>query len=180
MNVQPSELAKFEKYLCKIYDECERDVNNQYFGEGKKPTKEWCNAKDEATGEKNCLGLGTAKHECCKKKINDVKKISRTKLSRKVQAEPKMDVPGGGQCIPDVIVGSPPCDAVYDFKTNCPLTATSMPKWPLYGYGPGQRKPPNQDFIGKTQDVILRAACRFKPEMIHPNSKTCKKAKGEK
>jgi hypothetical protein len=82
-------------------------------------------------------------------------------------------VPGGGWCKPDVMVGTPPsCQAVFDFKTSCPLTPSSKASWPIYG--PGGRTAPNPSYNGKTQAAIYKDACGVQPVIIHPNSEACK------
>jgi len=175
MNIEPGVLANFEKALCQIVNQCEREVNDKNFGPGKKPNKEWCHSIDKTTGKKNYLVLGDEKTKCCERKVNERKAKSTTPFSKEVHAEKKIPVPGGGSCIPDVMVGHPPsCQAVYDFKSSCPLTPQSKPSWPIHGYGQGQRKPPNPAYEGKTQFDVYKDACGVEPKQIHPNSEACK------
>lgn len=174
---QDSLIAKFEKFLCKTIKECENEVNDKNHGKGNKPTKEWCNTTIPGTNppRTNAMQAGIDKAKCAEDKINAVKDRSPTDFAKAVQAEKKIPVPGGGNCIPDVMVGSPPaCQKVYDFKTSCPMTPTTPPPsaWPKYG--PGGRTPPNPSYNGKTQADIYRDACGVEPEMIHPNSEKCK------
>jgi uncharacterized Zn-binding protein involved in type VI secretion len=168
-------IANFEKYLCKAINECEKEVNEEKFGKGNKPTKEWCRAQGRTPGKTNTMEIGEEKAKCAENKINSVKARSSTDFSKLVQTEKYVPVPGGGWCKPDVMVGSPSdCHAVYDFKTSCPLTSESKPDWPRYGSRRGQRTPPNPNYEGRTQNVIYRDACGVEPKIIHPNSETCK------
>jgi hypothetical protein len=174
-NVEASVLANFEKALCQIVKQCEKEVNEKKFGPGGKPDKTWCQSTNSASGEKNYLEIGDEKSKCCERKVNERKAKSKTEFSKTVQAEKFVPVPGGGRCKPDVMVGTPPsCDAVYDFKSSCPLTPNSKPSWPVYGSAPGQRTPPNPHYDGKTQAEIYADSCGVKPKLIHPNSETCK------
>jgi uncharacterized Zn-binding protein involved in type VI secretion len=171
---QDALIAKFEKFLCKCIKECENEVNDAVLGKGNKPTKEWCNKKIDPKTT-NAMDMGTKKAKCCEDKINAVKDRSPTEFAKAVSAEKYVPVPGGGWCKPDIMVGSPPtCQKVYDFKTSCPLTATTPPpkNWPMYG--PGGRTPPNPSYNNKTQAHIYKDACGVEPEAIHPNSEKCK------
>jgi uncharacterized Zn-binding protein involved in type VI secretion len=174
---QDALIAKFERYLCRVINECENEVNDKVLGKGNKPSKAWCKAPAAGAppGTNNAMMMGTKKAECAEQKINDVKGRSPTDFSKAVHAERTVPVPGGGNCRPDVMVGSPPsCQKVYDFKTSCPMTPTTPPpsSWPTYG--PGGRTPPNPSYAGKTQAQIYKDACGVEPEMVHPNSEKCK------
>lgn len=176
-NVESGVLANFEKALCQIVKQCEKEVNEKKFGPGGKPDRAWCQSTDSSSGKKNYLEIGDEKGKCCERKVNERKTKSKTEFSKTVQAEKRVRVPGGGWCRPDVMVGIPRiCDAVYDFKSSCPLTPSSRPSWPTYGYAPGQRRPPNPNYNGKTQADIYKDACGIDPKLIHPNSDTCKNA----
>lgn len=170
---QAALIAKFEKYLCRIIRECEDEVNDEKFGKGNKPTKQWCNSPGSKEGWTNAMEIGEEKAKCAENKINNVKAKSKTPFSKAVHAEQYVPVPGGGYCKPDVMLGTPPnCQKVYDFKTSCPLTPESKPSWPIYGYG--GRKAPNPSYNGKTQAHIYKDACGVDPDFIHPNSEKCK------
>lgn len=176
--IQATVPASFERFLCNAIKQCENEVNDAVLGEGNKPTKDWCNsqASERKPRTTNGMMMGTKKGECAEKKINDVKKRSSTDFSKTVWAERETKVPGGGKCRPDVMVGLPPeCLKVYDFKTSCPLTASTPPHkyWPTYRTG-SSREPPNADWEGKTQAQLYRFVCGVEPEMIHPNSRKCK------
>lgn len=169
----PAAIANFEKALCQIIRQCEQEVNDSRFGPGKAPTRDWCKQPGSDPTQTNAMELGTEKAKCAERKVNERKAKSTTDFAKTVHAEQRIRVPGGGTCVPDVMVGTAPnCAAVYDFKTSCPLTPTSKPSWPIYG--PGGRRPPNPAYNGKTQADIYRDACGVEPKIIHPNSEACK------
>jgi len=168
-------IANFEKALCQIINQCEKEVNDRLFGPGGKPDKTWCKSPGAEPNTTKAMEIGNEKAKCAERKVNERKNKSTTDFSKTVQAEKYVRVPGGGWCKPDVVVGSPPsCDAVYDFKTSCPLTPSSKPSWPTYGTGRGQRTPPNPQYAGKTQFDIYKDSCGVEPKLIHPNSEICK------
>ncbi len=168
----PAVIANFVAALCQIINQCEKEVNDAKFGAGNKPTRDWCKAPGSEPGTTNAMEIGTAKAECAERKVNERKAKSSSPLSKDVQAEKYVPVPGGGWCKPDVMVGAAPnCQAVYDFKTSCPLTPSSKPSWPVYG--PGGRTAPNPSYNGKTQADIYKDACGADPVLIHPNAEAC-------
>jgi uncharacterized Zn-binding protein involved in type VI secretion len=169
----PAAIANLIKALCQIINQCENEVNSAKFGPGNKPTKEWCRAPGSDPSKTNAMEIGEEKAKCAENKVNQRKAKSDTPLSKDVQAEKYVPVPGGGWCKPDVMVGTPPsCQAVFDFKTSCPLTPSSKASWPIYG--PGGRTAPNPSYNGKTQAAIYKDACGVQPVIIHPNSEACK------
>ena len=166
MNVQAA-LPNFEKALCQIVRQCEEEENRKIGG---KPDREWCKAPGKNPEKTNAQELGIAKDKCCERKVNERKRKSTTEFSKQVKTQKWIDLPGGGACCPDVVVGSPPsCDAVYDFKSSCPLTPRSKPRWGTY-----RTKSGNPRFDGKPQNEVYEFACGKKPKIIHPNSETCK------
>ena len=173
-NVESVIWEKFEEELCQIFNKCEKKVNEEKFGPGGKPDYKWCDDINSDSGKKNRLELGTEKHKCFEKEVNEKKEDAKSELSKKkVQAEEKLDACGGGKIKPDVIVGEPPIyDAVYDFKTSCPLTSKSEGKWTIYKKGT-DNPPPNSDYDGRSQAEAYKDACRVKPKIIHPHSDAC-------
>lgn len=173
-NIEAAILANFERALCQIVKQCEKEENEKLFGPGGKPDKEWCHST-ASTGKKNYLELGTAKTKCCERKVNERKAKSTTDFSKEVHAEKPISIPGGSHIQPDVVVGSSkPYDGVYDFKSSCPLTPKSKADWPIYDGK--DRKPPHPDYLGKSQGEVYEEVCGKKPKIIHPNSETCKNA----
>lgn len=170
---QDALIAKFEQILCRIVEECHNEINDKKFGKGNKPPAKWCS--DQVPGEKpNYLKIGDEKDECCTKKLNDLKQGSKTDFSRAVKVQKNVRAKGGGWIKPDVMVGQPPnCQKVYDFKSTCQLTPTSEVYWFAYKEG-GWRPPPNPTYKGKSQWHAYKDACGVAPDIIHPNSPTCK------
>ena len=178
MNLEPVTKAKFEKYLCKIVEDCEKEENEKQFGHGGKPDKAWCDSPGKKPGKNNAREFGITKHECYDRKIMEVKAKSSTDFSKNVRTKYEGPVKGGGSCFPDVIVGDVwDCAAVYDFKSSCPLTPESKPSWSIYGYGKGKTIPPNKSWEGRTQGECYAETFEVEPEIIHPNSKVCGKYK---
>lgn len=157
-------IAKFTKTLCRFLKEC-----TEAHDKGQPPDKAKCDAPGKS--KLYYLERGDAIDQCCKKKIEDKKPKGSV-----VQTKAEMPVLGG-TCYPDVVVGSPPCPAVYDFKTSCPPKppGAKPPNWPKYGDGTGfTRFTANEDWRGKTQAEVYNKACGKEPTMIHANSPECK------
>ena len=174
MEMQSPVLANFERALCQIIKQCEREVNDQYFGKGNQPSKAWCQAPSTAPGaspgEKQSQELGKAKDACAEKKVNQRKAASQTPFSKTVQTQPWVPVQGGGgMCHPDVIVGTPPnCDAVYDFKTSCPPSPDKKGSWGTY-----KSKSGATSYEGASQYDVYKDSCGDDPTIIHPNADIC-------
>lgn len=176
MNLEPGTRANFEKALCQIVEQCEKIENEKQFGPGGKPDKAWCDSPGKKPGKNNAREFGIAKDKCCERKVKERKAKSTTAFSQDVRTQYQAPVGRYGWCYPDVIVGHVwDCAAVYDFKSSCPLTPESKPSWPTYGYGKGQRRPPDKSYNGKTQGKCYADTFGVKPKIIHPNSETCKK-----
>lgn len=160
-------IAKFTKTLCKFLKEC-----TEAHDKGNPPDKAKCDSPGTPPHDFYRTERGEAIHTCCKNKIEEKKPQGSI-----VRTDPWMPVPGlGGHCKPDVVVGSPPCPAVFDFKTSCPPLPPSSPTpaWPVYGNGPRQRRTQNTSWHGKSQADVAQRACGKRPTMIHANSPECK------
>jgi hypothetical protein len=124
----PKTVAELETMLCQIWAKCERAVNRKY--KNKNKDWKWCN-KDS-----NRFKTGGEKHTCCRNALqaaqdkNAKKKRGKGKILPDVKLDPRCNLPNGGFCKPDVVLGSP-ARKVYDFKFQCPPT-TKAPAWPLY------------------------------------------------
>ena len=173
----PKSVDELETMLCRIWAQCQRAVTRKNKSKNKK--WDWCN-KDG-----NRFKTGGDAHRCCKQKLEAAKKKNAKKkrnkgtILPKLQTDPRCNLPNGGYCKPDVVVGSP-AEQVYDFKFQCPPTAKA-PKWPLYsaeGFANkvhGVRKPPNPIDDELTQDKIIEAATGKEPKMINENTEPCSK-----
>jgi hypothetical protein len=168
----------FEEVLCRFLKECTEKYDEQF--PGGKPKKEWCK---QPSSDPDCPTKGTERGkkigECCEKKINDVKKVSKSDFSKTVKAEQWVKVDElGGSCKPDVHAGTPPnCAGVWDFKTSCPPLHPDAPPpdWPIYGDGTNfTRFTKNEGWHGKSQAEVYEKACGSEPVMIHENSEACK------
>jgi hypothetical protein len=156
-------IAKFTKMLCKFLKEC-----TEAHDKGTPPDKARCDAPGAAPPDTYAMDRGTAIDKCCKEKIEAKKPKGSV-----VRTDRWMEVPGwGGSCQPDVVVGSPPCHAVYDFKTSCP-PSKPKPDWPIYGNGPRQRRTQNLSWHQKSQADVYQRACGKRPTMIHAKSPEC-------
>jgi len=165
-----------QKKLCEIIKECEQEENNKVMKQGGDPTGfGWCKAHGKT--------LGNMKHECAAKKIDAEKAKKPPGLDPRVQNEPKIPVPGGGNIKPDVTVGLPPnCEAVFDFKTSCPIGKAKPGEsiFPIYFSSAADRKlfpeartAPNKNFDGQRQDQIYSKVCKAETKALHPNGKNC-------
>lgn len=169
-NIDPALLANFVKALCQYLQKCTEEHDK-----GVTPSREWCNSPGSKPGKTKGMERGSAIDKCVENRINRMKGKSETDFSKEVHAQQPVEVPGlGGECIPDVIVGTPPeCAAVYDIKTSCPPDKPP-PDWPVYGDGSfGTRRVENTSWYGKTQGEIYRKACGPEPKIIHKNSPEC-------
>jgi hypothetical protein len=173
-------LEQFARLLCRYLKECTDAQDN-----GKPPARDQCRqSSSKYPGKTYGQERGLDIDKCVKDKVNKAKKPDsavklpgyRDPVSR--QTTPQVPVPGlGGNCEPDVIVGTPPkCDAAYDIKTNCPprSKANGKPPWPTYGDGSNYTYTAAQEsWHGKTQEEVYEKACGVKPTMIHANSPEC-------
>lgn len=165
----PRELIdQFTKRLCTYLKECTDSQDA-----GRPPTRNQCKqASSKYPGKTYAQERGTDIDACVKKKVNAKKKPDSV-----VKTDPPITVPGlGGTCYPDIVVGTLPCDAVYDIKTNCPPRpkANGKPPWPTYGDGTNfTYKVEQQSWHGKTQEQVYQTACGRTPTMIHANSPEC-------
>jgi hypothetical protein len=169
-------VADIQNKLCQIIKECEQEWNQKIMEQNGDPTSYgWCKA--------HAKSLGNLKHDCAAKKIDKEKAKTPPGLPADVQNSPKIKVPGGGNIIPDVTVGLPPnCQAVFDFKTSCPI---GRPKpgesiFPTYFSDPadrklfpGSRKAPNPNYNGQRQDQIYSDVCGAETTAIHANGENC-------
>jgi hypothetical protein len=196
-NVDPADLANFERSLCKMLKDCTQQVDSTG-SRPDPPTKAWCDSPGgprppPATGNypSKSAQRGDEIDKCVKGKVDRGKARSDTEFAKAVRARDervpadRIPVPDlGGTCCPDITVGTPPnCAAVYDIKTSCPPTPPMAPepKWPIYGDGKYNRslrcytrRAEQESWHGKTQADVARRACGVEPKMIHPNSETCK------
>jgi Domain of unknown function (DUF4150) len=180
-NLDPAVKAAFEAALCDIVKTCEDAVNNHFCGGP--PSAYDCN-KTTGDGKRYSTFLGDEKDKCVKKAIKERQKDKDPSVppGTTTPEYPKdlVNVPGGGKCLPDIMVGTPPnCDAVYDIKTKCPANGKA-PEWPTYYDLPQRdcdllraRKAPNKNYNGKTQADIYKDSCGVQPTMIHPYSDNC-------
>lgn len=168
-------LPNFERALCKMLKDCTAKVDK----DNPSPlTSAWCKQPGSGDFPSKAAERGAAIDSCVEQKIQDGKAKSTTEFSQNVHTQQRLPVPGlGGSCVPDVIVGRPPCAAAYDIKTSCPPLPPSAPppRWPVYGDGTGfTRRTQNRSWHGQTQQQVAARACGTTPKMIHPNSDVCK------
>jgi len=174
-------LKAFEAVLCEILKKCDADVNRHYCGGT--PTRAQCE-QIAANGKPYSAFLGNEKDKCVKQEIQKRQQAGDPAIppgTTMPDFSTMVPVPGGGRCMPDIMVGAAPhCDAVYDIKTQCP--PRGKPSWPRYYYGLKDsdlkllkgRKAPNAKYHNKTQFHIYKDACGVDPIMIHPYSEDCK------
>ena len=169
-------IVEIQKKLCEIIKDCEREENKKIMKQNGDPTSSsWCKAHAKT--------LGNMKHECAAKKIDDEKSKTPPGLPSEVQNEPKIPVPGGGNIKPDVTVGLPPnCQAVFDFKTSCPIGKAKPGEsiFPIYFSNaadrklfPESRKAPNPNYDGQRQDQIYSDVCGAETKALHANGENC-------
>lgn len=174
----PKTIEELAALLCEIWKQCDDTVNRNL---GNKPKDGgWCWSGKPP----NAFAASREKHECCKEKVNDLKKNAKHKL-RDTHTEPKCNVADTstgemtGSIKPDIVVGAAlpggikyPVEAVFDFKFSCP--SGNKPQWPQYGgdkaYG---RTPPHSDYDGMKQDEIYREELGPKPKMVHEKGDAC-------
>ena len=162
-NLDPALKATFEKTLCEIVKKCEVDVNQHYCGGT--PSLAQCK-QIAADGKPYSAFLGNEKDKCVKSEIQKRQETGDPSIppgTTMPDFNSMVPVPGGGWCMPDIMIGSAPhCDAVYDIKTQCPPRGN--PQWPRYYHGLKDRdlallkgrKAPNANYHGKTQFDIYK------------------------
>lgn len=170
----------FEEVLCEFLKKCTEDYDKRF--PGGQPPADWCR-QSSSVPKQPTKGTerGSEIDKCCEKKIQDVKRVSKSDFSKTVQTQAPV-ASFGGTCYPDVIAGTPPnCTGVWDFKTSCPKLepGAPQPNWPLYGDGKKTpngrftRKTANEGWHGKTQAEVAKEGTGKKPVMIHENSEAC-------
>jgi hypothetical protein len=180
MEFQADVIGRFEDALCQIIKQCEKKVNDEQFGEGGQPDKDYCTAKATGPGAKSddtgATYLGRLKDKCAEGKVNQRKKDSTTPLSKSVRTQTRVPVKGGGgHCFPDVTVGTPPnCNEVYDFKTSCPRD----PERKKGSWGTYKSKSGTTDYEGASQFDVYKDSCfpedsAKEPKIIHPDADIC-------
>ena len=174
----PKTVEELAELLCEIWKECEDQVNKKL---GNKPKDGgWCWSGKPP----NAFAASRDKHECCKDKVNDLKKNAKHKLRETHTERPCVVAdPATGEVTgaikPDIVVGTAvpggvayPAEAVFDFKFSCP--SGNQPKWPVYGgtkaYG---RKPPHPDYDGMKQDEIYKQELGPQPKKVHEDGDAC-------
>ena len=182
MSNMQAALIAFEEELCEIVKECNKKADQTFCGG---PCSAAQCRKTAADGTPMPVFLGNVKDQCVKDEVNKRKGDPKSDVPPDVTTPEYpadlVDVPGGGKCLPDIMIGTPPnCDAVYDIKTKCPGTA-GAPEWPTYRHGlTGEerqllrvRRAPNVNYDGKTQADIYKDSCGTDAKMIHPYSENC-------
>jgi hypothetical protein len=183
-NMDPVKRAAFEATLCKILKDCNQKLNDMLF-RGLPPTPYDCARKTER-GEPYPVFIGNVIDKCVKNEITRRKAAKDSTIPRDTRCPeytPKqmVAVPGGGNCLPDIMIGRPPnCRAVYDIKTKCP--PARQIDWPVYRSNLTAadrallrvRGAPNSRYDGRTQADIYKDACGPAPVLVHPYSDDCK------
>jgi hypothetical protein len=174
----PKTVEELAELLCEISKQCEDKVNSKY--QNKPADGSWCWSGKPP----NAFKVSREKHECCKDKVNDLKKNAKYKL-KETHTEPACtvaDLSTGevtGSIKPDIVVGTKipggvqfPAEAIFDFKFSCPTG--SKPQWPQYGGTKAySRRPPHPDYDGMKQDEIYRDELGPKPQMVHEKGDAC-------